>query len=151
LRTVADQLLIVQGGRLTPFDGDLDDYAQRLAELDLQEAASPPAPAAAPEAPRDSMELRRRRRREQAERRSRLAPLRAQIAQYDQELTRLAEHSVRVQAQLASPEAYSDAARERLRELIAEQATLERETQRVEAAWLAASEQLEAEEQSNQP
>jgi ATP-binding cassette subfamily F protein 3 len=150
LRTVADQLLIVQGGRLTPFDGDLDDYARRLAELDLEEAASAAAPSAAPEAQRDSMELRRRRRREQAERRSRLAPLRAQIAQYDRELARLAEHSIRVQAQLASPEVYSDTARERLRELIAEQTSLERETQRVEAAWLAASEQLEAEEQSNQ-
>jgi ATP-binding cassette subfamily F protein 3 len=151
LRTVADQLLIVTAGRLTPFDGDLDDYARRLAELDLQEAASAPAPSAAPDTQRDSMDLRRRRRREQAERRSRLAPLRAQIAQYDQELTRLAEHSVRVQAQLASPEVYSDSARERLRELIAEQTSLERETQRVETAWLAASEQLEAEEQSDQP
>ncbi|MGH8137997.1 MAG: ATP-binding cassette domain-containing protein [Steroidobacteraceae bacterium] len=165
LRTVADEFRIVHQGRAVPFDGDLEDYAKWLAETD-QAAASAVAPAstgaAAPGAntaisreaeppasadPRDgaqTADLRRQRKRDEAQRRNRLSPLKARIAQYDEELTRLAQKAAAVQAQLAEPDLYTDAARQRLRELLELQAQLARETERVETAWLEVSEELEA-------
>jgi ATP-binding cassette subfamily F protein 3 len=88
---------------------------------------------------------RKQRKRADAERRNRLSPLKAQIAKYDDMLARLAKDAAAVQTQLATPDLYSDGAKERLRELLEEQAALARETQKIEAAWLEASERLEAE------
>src|SRR5262249_28356052 len=39
LRTVADEFRIVSDGRVTPFDGDLEDYAQWLAQTAATSAA----------------------------------------------------------------------------------------------------------------
>jgi ATP-binding cassette subfamily F protein 3 len=137
LRTVADEFLVVHQGRATPFDGDLEDYAKWLDET----AKESPAPVSQqqPEAP----ESRKQRKREEAERRNRLTPLKAKIAQYDGELSRLAATSAVLQAQLAAPGIYAASSKERLKELLAQQAQLARETERVETAWLEASEQLE--------
>jgi len=166
LRTVADELYIVHQGRVKPFDGDLEDYAKWLAETDADrapqkaEAADEPLNAAAArreDVPRgapaadqagsqprvsETAEARKQRKRDEAERRNRLTPLKAQIARYDSELERLAKESAAIQGQLAAPDVYSDGSKARLRELLEKQAELVRETERVEAAWLGATEQL---------
>ncbi len=138
LRTVADEFQIVHRGRATPFDGDLEDYAQWLAETD------PEACATAPERETPTAESRKQRKREDAERRNRLSPLKAQIARYEGELERLASESAALQGRLATPELYADAAKEMLRQVLQNQAELARETEKAEAAWLEASERLEA-------
>jgi ATP-binding cassette, subfamily F, member 3 len=148
LRTVADEFLVVHQGRATPFDGDLEDYARWLAET----SAEDPAPTA-PDQPiprgggaagqPEGAESRKQRKREEAERRNRLTPLKAKIAQYDDELSRLAAKSAALQTQLAAPDIYAASSKDRLKELLAQQAQLARETQRVETAWLEASEALE--------
>jgi hypothetical protein len=46
--------------------------------------------------------------------------------------------------QLTAPDIYSDAQKVRLKELLSAQATLIRETEKIEADWLDASEQYEA-------
>jgi len=137
LRTVADEFIVVHQGRATPFDGDLEDYAKWLDETATEAAA----PASQPQA--DSAESRKQRKREEAERRNRLTPLKAKIAQCDDELSRLAAKSAVLQAQLAAPDIYAASSKDRLKELLAQQAQLARETQKVETAWLEASEALE--------
>ena len=137
LRTVADEFLVVHQGRATPFDGDLEDYAKWLDETAKESQA--PAPQQQSEGP----ESRKQRKREEAERRNRLTPLKAKIAQYDGELSRLADRSAALQAQLAAPDIYAASSKDRLKELLAQQAQLARDTQRVETAWLEASEELE--------
>ncbi|HTY93383.1 MAG TPA: ATP-binding cassette domain-containing protein [Steroidobacteraceae bacterium] len=139
LRTVADEFKVVHAGRLQPFDGDLEDYAQWLA---AQAAAGEAAP------PGDSAQLRRQRRREDAQRRAALSPLKAQLAKLEQQLDALARDTERVRADLAAPDLYADAARDRLRELLEKQARLARDTLRVEALWLAGGEELEALQQA---
>jgi ATP-binding cassette, subfamily F, member 3 len=146
LRTVADEFIIVHNGRATPFDGDLEDYAKWLDETGTavagadDDATDGGGPA---EAPPESAESRKQRKRGEAERRNRLTPLKAKIAQCDAELARLASKSRTLQAELAAPEIYAAAAKDRLKELLAQQAQLARETEKVETAWLEASEQLE--------
>jgi len=69
--------------------------------------------------------------------------LKAKIARYDEELSRLAAQSAALQTQLAAPDIYAASSKDRLKELLAQQAQLARETEEVETAWLEASEALE--------
>jgi ATP-binding cassette subfamily F protein 3 len=138
LRTVADEFLIVHGGVAEPFDGDLEDYANWL-DQNAHPARVEPVPARQSE----SAEARKQRKREEAERRNKLSPLRAAIAKCEQEMQRLADERAAVASLLEAPEIYSEAARDRLKELLARQAALAAENERVEAEWLATSEQLE--------
>src|SRR5580698_9360812 len=43
LRTVADEFYVVHGGRLQPFDGDLEDYAQWLTQASAADSGDPSA------------------------------------------------------------------------------------------------------------
>src|SRR3984885_5973235 len=56
LRTVVDQFYVVHDGRVRPFDGDLEDYAQWLAQASVAETGT--------ESRGDSADARRQRRRE---------------------------------------------------------------------------------------
>ena len=142
LRVVADQLLLVDQGRLSEFDGDLEDYARRLS---TNSPAPAPLTATAPavaETPRESAEARKARKRAQAEFRSALAPLRARIAELERELNRLLAERGRIEQQLANPR--SDADRARLVQLAQARASIAKRVSEVESTWLQASEQLEA-------
>jgi ATP-binding cassette subfamily F protein 3 len=146
LRTVADEFIVVHKGRATPFDGDLEDYAKWLSETDEEPAAVAQAPGAESERPpaqADSAEARKQRKRDEAERRNRLTPIKAKIAKCDAELARLAKKSTAIQAELAAPDIYAAAAKDKLKDLLAQQAEVARETEKVETAWLEASEELE--------
>ena len=153
LRTVADELHIVHAGRAQPFEGDLEDYAQWLtdahqADTDRTAAAAddptPQAGEAGSEREVQTAEARKQRKREDAQRRNRLSPLKAEVTRCEQELDRLARETADLQARLADPALYLDDGRERLRELLKRQGELARATEQTEAAWLEASEQLEA-------
>jgi ATP-binding cassette subfamily F protein 3 len=152
LRTVADEFIVVHNGRAMPFDGDLEDYAKWLDETgaavaapaeqaSAEQASSGRAPSGQVQS--QSAESRKQRKRDEAERRNRLTPLKAKIAQCDVELARLASRSSALQAELAAPEIYAAGAKDRLKDLLAQQAQVARETEKVETAWLEASEQLE--------
>jgi ATP-binding cassette subfamily F protein 3 len=139
LRTVVDQFYVVHEGRVLPFEGDLEDYAQSFsAQASAAGAASGAGPAT------DSAEARRQRRREDAQRRAALSPLKAQLAALEKQLDALARATAQVQAALAAPTVYLDESKARLRELLDQQAQLARDTQRVEGQWLAGGEELEA-------
>jgi ATP-binding cassette subfamily F protein 3 len=141
LRVVADQLMLVDQGVLSEFDGDLEDYARWLGTGDA--AAPPPAKAPVTGVPPESAEGRKAYRRLEAERRKALSPLRAQIAQTERELAQLLAERIRVEQEL-SVRATADSDRERLTRLAQEQVRLSRRIVEVESAWIAASEQLEA-------
>ena len=140
LNTVADRFCIVHDGRVEPFDGDLDDYAHWLAAR----AERAPAALASGTPGREDAATRRQRKRAEAGQRAQLAPLRAEVARCEVELARLGVERDRIETQLADPALYADAGGPRLRALLAEQASLAERVEAAEAAWLAASERLEA-------
>ena len=139
LRTVADEFYIVHQARAVPFDGDLEDYAKWLEKSHEADAT--------PDSRREptTAEARKQRKREEAERRNRLSPLKAAIAKCERELDRLTKERAALQARLGSPDAYADSTGEQVRELLATQARLARETAAAEAAWIEGNERLEAE------
>ncbi len=143
LRTVVDQFYVVHAGRLQPFDGDLEDYAQWLTmQASAADSSDPGAGTTGPAA--DSAEARRQRRREDAQRRAALSPLKAQLAKLEQQLDTLARDTAQLQTALAAPDIYSEGAKARLRGLLERQIQLARDTERVERQWLAGGEELEA-------
>jgi ATP-binding cassette subfamily F protein 3 len=143
LRVVADQLLLVDQGRLSEFDGDLEDYARWLS-TGAKPAATATATASVPVAgaQRETAETRKARKRAQAQRRSALSPLRARVAQSEQELNRLLDERRRIEQELVAPGNEADSGR--LVRLSQDRAKLAKRVSEVESAWMEASEQLEA-------
>jgi ATP-binding cassette subfamily F protein 3 len=152
LNTVADEFRLVADGRALPFDGDLEDYARWLATAPATAAATAPAvdteaaPTAAPPPPTAAMRApagqRKQRKRAEAERRAALSPLRAAIAEHERQLEKLTLERTRLDRELLAASTDADAVR--LSTLMKDQARLAKSIASVEAAWLQASEQLEA-------
>ncbi len=136
LRAVADELLLVDGGRATAFDGDLDDYARWFTIREQAAQSETEAPSSA--------DARKQRKREEAERRNRLSPLRSEITKLEKQMERLHAELSEIEDALASPSIYDHSAKAQLQELLHNQARLKRELESTEAAWLESSEKLEA-------
>jgi ATP-binding cassette subfamily F protein 3 len=138
LRAVADELLLVDAGRATPFDGDLEDYARWF---QVSAAAASEAPAMT----KPAAEQKKQRKREEAERRNRLSPLRAEVARCETRIAELETRRQQVEAELANPDIYGEHAKQRLQELLKVQTQLRRDLHASEEAWLTATERLDAE------
>ncbi len=141
LRSTSDQLLLVSGGQVEPFDGDLDDYPKWLAE---QRSAG--GEAETTETKAHSAQARRDRKRQQAEQRRRLQPLRDQLQKLEQDLDRLQRQQAALEQRLADPGLYEEARKPELKQLLADKAESDRESAAAEAAWLETSEALEQSE-----
>jgi ATP-binding cassette subfamily F protein 3 len=140
LRTVTDQLLLVDGGRVQPFDGDLDDYRRWVREQEVisGKTDSRDQPASAGPAV-DRKQLRR----DAAEQRRRLQPLRRELERLEKKLEALTDEQASIQEQLADTALYEDKARDRLQQLMSEQARNRHQLQEVEQQWLEKGEALE--------
>jgi ATP-binding cassette, subfamily F, member 3 len=144
LATVTDRFLLVDDGRVSEFDGDLDDYSRWLARGGAPAAAPPAretpaaraaaAPAAAPT---------QQKRRNDADARKALAPLRSRLARVEKRLEELVAQSRELDAQLADPALYEPGQRSRQTDLSAQRARLAQETEEVESEWLQLSDELE--------
>ncbi|WP_367026793.1 ATP-binding cassette domain-containing protein [Methylococcus sp. ANG] len=135
LRAVADNFFLVADGRVTPFDGDLDDYRAWLRNRNSPESAA--------EGRRDAGSSRRETRRADAERRQQLRPLRLRLERAEAELERCSKRRDELEAQLADPGVYAEEAKDRLKLLLLDKAKAEESLVRAEAAWYAATEALE--------
>ena len=143
LTTVTDCFLLVDGGRVQEFEGDLDDYARWLARGDARPAPSSPSSPSPPPAQPARAESAQQRRRESAEQRKALAPLRARLARCDKRLHELAALAKSLDAQLADPAIYSAAQRARQMDLTMQRARVAQETEEVEGEWLTLTDELE--------
>jgi ATP-binding cassette, subfamily F, member 3 len=110
LRAVCDEFWLVGRGRVSPFDGDLDDYqrylleeARRLREQARAQNATP-APVAAARSPEVTPQEQRRL---DAQQRQQLAartkPLKRQLEQADRRMAELAAARAELEARLSAP------------------------------------------------
>ena len=136
LRATADEFMVVAGGTLKPFDGDLDDYRVWLLQQAAQRRASLAGQAAAKESGGDRKEQRRA----EAQERQRLAelrkPLQKEIAALEKQLERLSAEKARLDGLLAGEDVYKDANKAQLTASLKEQAEVKTKLETVEAAWL---------------
>ncbi|HWI35715.1 MAG TPA: ATP-binding cassette domain-containing protein [Burkholderiales bacterium] len=122
LRATTESLVIVRGGHVQPYDGDLDDYRDSL----LGAKRAPPRPAAAP-APKV---------------RGSRKNLESRIKKLETQMSTLNEGLAAIEAQLADPAVYQQAPR--MKEVLAEQARKKAELAKVEEEWLARQAELES-------
>jgi ATP-binding cassette subfamily F protein 3 len=138
LATVTDRFLLVDGGRVEEFDGDLDDYARWLARGGAGESAPAPSkPAAAPKPAAQNAAVK-----PSGDRRNPSA-LRSRLARVEKRMGELAQLAKELDAKLADPALYGTAQRALQVELTAQRARVAQETDEVEAEWLQLSEELE--------
>ena len=93
IEATADRLLLVADGRVTPFDGDLDDYRRFL-------LADEPA---APQTVGEPKQTKEDARRESAERRRRLKPLKDKVEASEHQIAALNAEIAKLDAVLADP------------------------------------------------
>ena len=130
-----DTLLLVDGGSVQPFDGELDDYPAWLAARD-PDAADPGG------SDRQGGQ-RKQQRRDKADQRKALQPLRTRLKALEQVLERLEPRRRELDHDLAAPELYAADAKPRLLALLEEQRRVVAELGAVESEWLSLGEELE--------
>ncbi len=143
LRACCDRLLLVDSGKVQPFDGDLDDYRDWLATQRVQTQVADKCP----QQLNDKATRRAEREQASADRQARLLARRPLIKERDQLEKQLATWQPEKSAldeQLADPSIYEAANSDRLQQMLKQQATLATRIEQAETRWLEIEEALEA-------
>ncbi|WP_189576133.1 ATP-binding cassette domain-containing protein [Marinobacter zhanjiangensis] len=148
LRNTVDQFWLVSDGTVTPYEGDLEDYERWLADRRKDDDQPPRRETRAPDTEADpgsglTADQRKVRKREQAELRQQLSPWKKQLARAEKtieaEQARLAE----LEDALSDASLYEAGNKDRLKELLAAQASAQAALDKAEASWLETGEKLE--------
>ncbi len=131
LRNSVDELLLINHGQVTLFDGSLGDYQQQLREhyksIDKSDDAAEKTPGT------DSKKARRQ---QAAEIRQRLQPLRSQVKKTDQQLDDISQQLSKLEACLADTGLYSPENSAQLQQFLKEQGQLRVRHTELEELWL---------------
>ncbi|WP_074013786.1 ABC transporter ATP-binding protein [Candidatus Sodalis sp. SoCistrobi] len=142
LRSTTDEFYLVHEGQVAPFDGDLEDYQQWLAEQ--QRPRGPNDDTDAPPATANTAQTRKDQKRREAEFRKATQPLRQAIGRHEQQLASLGAELAEVEGQLGDSALYDNARKSELNDCLQRQGKLKSALEALELAWLDAQEQLEA-------
>ena len=151
LKTTVDEFMLVADGKVVPFDGELDDYGRWLQDFRLRQQQAQRNNQGDNSAQEPRVDRKAQRQAEAAIRKQ-LAPHRKQADKLEQQLGKTQEQLATIEAQLADNSLYEADAKDRLKQLLAEQAQLRTQSDELEMQWLDSMEQLEAlEQQLNSP
>ena len=138
LRAACDQLWLVHDGRVSAFDGDLDDYAA-LVLASRRERAETAVDAEATN--------RRAQRKQEAAERQRLAdsrrPLQTRLQRLESELAQITDQLRELDARLADPTFYHSGDDESVASTLKLRGELARRVDELETDWLAVTTKLE--------
>ena len=143
LRATCDRFLLVDNGRLTPFDGDLDDYKNWLAQRRAADAAA----AQCPDKAADKASRKADRDAAAADRQARLTarrPLVKELDQLDKKLVPWNAEKNQLDERLADPDLYTGPEAADVPKLLKRQAELTEKIDAAEMRWLELHEALDA-------
>ena len=132
----ADRLWLVGEGKVTPFDGDLDDYRAYLSDRTRAARA-----ANAKEKPRDE---RKERAEARAASKAALAPLRDRVAQIEADMARMGKEAEIIAKKLADPATHARFKPSDIAKVSQRHGFLTKQVKVLEEEWLSLQEQLEA-------
>ncbi|MGL1834670.1 ATP-binding cassette domain-containing protein [Rhodocyclaceae bacterium SMB388] len=142
LRATCDRFVLVDGGRVQHFDGDLDDYRDWLAIRRAETSAQ----ARCPDQAADKATRKADREKAAAERQARLASRRPLVKERDQLDRRLAtwhQEKTQLDQRLADPALYAGGDAALLQDMLKRQAELAAAIEAAEMRWLEIEETLE--------
>ena len=135
LRTITDQFLLVSSGKITPFDGDLDDYADWVKNQAKENDTTPSSD--------KSVNARKEQKQQQANNRQQQKPLRDALRKAEKQLDKLQEKHQQLEAKLADSDLYHQDKKQQLADIINEKSSIDEQLAKTEEAWLTAQEALE--------
>jgi len=136
LRAVSDQFLLVDEGKVKPFDGDLDAYRNWLLKPKLNASENADVQS-------ETKTNKKAQRQQLAEKRKQLNPLKKEVTKLEQKMQLLEQEIDGIEKQLAEPEMYQSENRGRMEELSKQRGELSVELENIEENWLQKSEALE--------
>lgn len=143
LRNTVEELLLVTDGKVTEFDGDLNDYSnwllnearnQRRADAQAQKAAAPVVEVKADK---------KAQRQQTAEQRTQVSALKQQVQKIEREISAAQQKLAALGEKLADADLYEAAKREQLQTLLKEQGALQQQLTEKEERWLVLHDELE--------
>ena len=144
LKVNSDKLILVANGRATEFQGSVDDYPKWLVEHNRGQVVSDFDVEVKQSKTQNTAAAKKEQKRLDAERRKQLQPLTSRIKRAERVMEKLSVEKETNEAQLADTTLYSDDKKEQLKQLLTDQAYIQKELDQAEADWLAASEEHEA-------
>jgi ATP-binding cassette subfamily F protein 3 len=135
LRTITDQFLLVSGGKITPFDGDLGDYADWVKNQAKENDSTPSSD--------KNVNARKEQKQQQANNRQQQKPLRDALRKAEKQLDKLQEKQQQLEAKLADSDLYHQDKKQQLADIIKEKSSIDEQLAKTEEAWLTAQEALE--------
>ena len=140
LRTVTDNLLLVDHGKVVPFDGTLDDYRTWLSQQSKKESSVESNDKFNNNGDVNKKQIRQN----SAEKRKLLKPLQNKLKKLEKQMEELTLTKESLEEKLADNEIYSEINKEILRSLLEKQGKVDSSLQQVEIDWLEVSEELES-------
>ncbi|MGB1187671.1 MAG: ATP-binding cassette domain-containing protein [Cycloclasticus pugetii] len=135
LRTITDQFLLVSGGKITPFDGDLGDYADWVKNQAKENDSAPSSD--------KNVNARKEQKQQQANNRQQQKPLRDALRKAEKQLDKLQEKQQQLEAKLADSDLYHQDKKQQLADIINEKSSIDEQLAKTEEAWLTAQQALE--------
>jgi ATP-binding cassette subfamily F protein 3 len=135
LKTVTDELLIVDDKKIIPFNGDLDDYAQWIKDKNKQ-----------PQIGEESSEKnnkslsRKQQRKHDAGLRKKLQPLKRIVDQLEKQIDQLHVKQQQLENTLADADIYQQSNKNKLKQALLEKSSINTNLEDIEMQWIEASE-----------
>ncbi len=143
LRNTVEEFYLVHDKQVEEFNGDLDDYAKWLNDINTQSNDNKNGGKTQSDN-ENSAQNRKEQKRREAELRQQSAPLRKKTAEYEKQMEKLSAQLTQIERQLADSELYEAKNKEKLTALLSEQVQCKKALEELEAEWLNAQEKLEA-------
>ncbi len=143
LRNTVEEFYLVHDKQVEEFNGDLDDYAKWLNDINTQSNENKNGGKAQSDN-ENSAQNRKEQKRREAELRQQSAPLRKKTAEYEKQMEKLSAQLTQIERQLADSDLYEAKNKEKLTALLSEQVQCKKALEELEAEWLNAQEKLEA-------
>ncbi|SES86260.1 ATP-binding cassette, subfamily F, member 3 [Marinobacter segnicrescens] len=146
LRNTVDEFWLVSDGAVAPYEGDLEDYERWLADRRRDDEEPPRRDSQATVASQATgltAEQRKAQKREQAELRKQLSPWKKQLAQAEKAMEAAQAKLAELEEALSDASLYEAANKDRLKALLADQASVRATLEEAEATWLETGEKLE--------
>jgi ATP-binding cassette subfamily F protein 3 len=137
LRSVSDDLWLVDDGSLTRFNDDIDAYPRWLANKKSGKVNTGQS------AEKSGSNSRREDKQKKAEQRKLQAPQVKSLKRIEREIEKLSQKKQKMESNLAKPSIYEAENKSELTEILTQQAIVQKDLQQLEEEWLELSEVLE--------
>ncbi|EIJ68990.1 ABC transporter ATP-binding protein [Pasteurella bettyae] len=146
LRNTVEEFYLVHDKQVEEFNGDLEDYAKWLNEINAQgkSAVKNTEISEQSSANENTSANRKEQKRREAELRQQTAPLRKRISTFEINMDKCHQQLNDIETQLGDSELYTAENKDKMTALLAEQVKVKKTLEEIEIAWLTAQEELEA-------